>query len=489
MTPASDAVADAYNEVAFTSDPNAACHPDRLATIATLLGLDAAPVATSRVLELACGDGMNLLAIAATLPHAAFVGIDFAARPLARAQRMADNLGLGNVSLLQLDLREVPATLGQFDCIIAHGLYSWIPVDVRAHLLPLIARHLAPKGVAFVSFNVLPGCHLRRAVWDMLHYHTRNIPDLKSKVAAARALTRLVGTPGADEDIRQQAFRAEVRHVGESSESELAHDDLSIPNNPVYFHEFAADAAHAGLAFLAESKLYRMIGAGLASAVHRELEPMDRLAREQYLDFLYFCRYRESLLCHANALSRFVIQPPRVLGMHAAAALSLRRSAVDPAVGSDPDAGARALKELLLDRWPCSVPVPDLVKWRREATSATPSAGGLRPIESLLVELFVAGYVDLRTVPVAAVKLAGERPEAFAAARWIAREHTVVPNLYHDVVRLQDAAGRHLLGLLDGTRTRADLLAAMVGPAPSPARAAQLEQALAQFAKMALLVR
>ena len=117
----------------------------------------------------------------ATLPDATFVGFDFAARPIARAQRMASDLGLANIRLTQLDLREVPADLGSFDYIIAHGLYSWIPTEVRAHVMPLIARHLAPNGVAFVSFNTLPGCHMRRAVWEMLRYHTREIADLPAK--------------------------------------------------------------------------------------------------------------------------------------------------------------------------------------------------------------------------------------------------------------------------------------------------------------------
>ena len=97
-----------------------------------LLGIDVAPVATCRVLELACGDGANLVPIAATLPAATFVGFDFAARPIARAQRMIGELGLANVRALGLDLRDVPRDFGTFDYIIAHGLYSWVrPTSVR----------------------------------------------------------------------------------------------------------------------------------------------------------------------------------------------------------------------------------------------------------------------------------------------------------------------------------------------------------------------
>lgn len=80
-----DALAKAYDDVAYTSHPDTSSHPDRLAAIATLLGLDVAPFATCRVLELACGDGANVVPIASTLPNATFVGFDFAERPIARA--------------------------------------------------------------------------------------------------------------------------------------------------------------------------------------------------------------------------------------------------------------------------------------------------------------------------------------------------------------------------------------------------------------------
>jgi hypothetical protein len=106
---------------------------------------------------------------------------------------------------------ELPNNLGPFDRIVAHGLYSWIPASVRAQVMPLIASRLAPKGVAFVSFNAFPGCHLRRAVWEMLRYHTRDIADLKAKLAAARALLGLVGTPIAGESADGQARRSPRR--------------------------------------------------------------------------------------------------------------------------------------------------------------------------------------------------------------------------------------------------------------------------------------
>ena len=489
LDPGNDALIKSYNDVAYTSLPDAARHPARLATIGTLFGLDVAPLADCRILELACGDGLNLVPIAATLPNATLVGFDYAARPVARAQAMARDLGLTNVELLQLDLRELPADLGQFDYIIAHGLYSWIPADVRVHVLPLIARHLAPNGVAFVSYNTLPGCHMRRAVWEMLKYHTRDLPEMPAKVAAARSLLKLVATPVTTEDATQQAMRAEIRSASVSSEAALAHDDMSEPNDPVYFHEFMADAARAGLTFLAEARLGTMMGSGLAPEVRRALGPLDRLAREQYLDFIHFRRFRESLLCHANALTRFVVQPPRVLGMHVSASLSLRRAADSEASNTAASSEVDVLKQFLLARWPHSVTVTELAEWRKRTMPAAPAGSSIQPLELLLTELYVAGLVELRTMPVAVAAVAGDRPQAFAAARWINQEHEVIPNLYHEALRHQDPIGQKLLALLDGTRTREQLIEATGDSFSGPAGRARLDDVLAILARKALLVK
>ena len=484
----SGALAKAYDDVEYTSYPDAVSHPDRLATVATLMGLDVAPLATSRVLELACGDGTNLVPIASTLPDATFVGFDFAAKPVARAQRMAEDLGLTNIRLLQLDLREVPADLGKFDYIIAHGLYSWVPADVRGHVLPLIARHLAPKGVAYVSYNTLPGCHMRRAVWEMLRYHTRNTAGLPAKLVAARSLLAMMSAPVAGESGSQLAMREEIRDAAAGPDSKLAHDDMSEPNDPVYFHEFMADATRAGLSFLAEARLGTMMGTGLAPEVRQALRPLDRLSREQYLDFLYFRRYRESLLCHADASTRFVVQPARAMGMQVSASLNLRRAAAIESTAPDADPEIRALKDFLLAHWPLSIPAAELMQWRERTLPAPADGSAHRAMELLLSELYVAGLIDLRTLPVAAAAVPGERPKAFPAARWINRGRDVIPNLYHEALRHQDPIGQQLLALLDGTRTRDDLIAAIGGPFAGPGGRAKMDEVLGLLARKALLV-
>ena len=80
-------------------------------------------------------------------------------------------------------------------------------------------------------------------------------------------------------------------------------------------------------------------------------------------------------------------------------------------------------------------------------------------------------------------------PEAFAAARWINREHEIIPSLYHEALRYQDPRARKLLALLDGTRTCEELMAALGGPFAGSAGRAHLDDALRTLASKALLVR
>jgi SAM-dependent methyltransferase len=483
-----DPLVAAYNDIAYVGVPNGNSHPDHLASVATLLGLDVAPVATCRVLELGCGDGANLVPMAAALPAARFVGCDFSQRAIDRAQRMADDLGLRNISFLRLDLRDLPADLATFDYVIAHGLYSWIPADVRERLLPLVARHLAPNGVAFVSYNTYPGCHTRKATWEMLHYHTRGITDLKTKLVAVRGLIELLSDPARTQHSNDEAMRAELRNMAKLSDSALCHDDLSEPNDPVYFHEFVADTARSGLTFLAEAELHTM-GGDMTQRVRMALGPMDRLTREQYLDFVRFRRYRQSLLCHAGAVSQFVMRPPRVAAMHAHAAPGLRRAAREDVVPLEQDRDVRALRDILLERWPRSVPIAELAAAQAARAPESARAGAPRkPLVTLAVELWVAGTIELRTLAPALAATASERPVAFAPARWISQEFDHVANVYHEGIELKEPIGRQLLQMLDGRHARADLIATIGGPYALPNGAAQLDQALTRLAKLALLV-
>src|SRR3954453_6152435 len=131
-----DKLLQAYEEIAYVGAPNPNSHPERLGVVASLLGIDVARPSKARVLEIGCGDGANVIPMAAAAPDARFVAFDFAPSGIAKGRAMVEALGLRNIELRVLDIRDLPEDLGQFDYVIAHGVYSWVPDDVRAVTLP-----------------------------------------------------------------------------------------------------------------------------------------------------------------------------------------------------------------------------------------------------------------------------------------------------------------------------------------------------------------
>ena len=485
-------LAQRYDAIAYDAIAHPLTHPNRLATVATFLGMSPPAVATCRVLEVGCNDGANLIPMALTLPGAQFVGCDLSPRAIEAGRVTIDALGLSNVTLVEEDLAALSPLHGTFDYILAHGVYSWVPPAVRDSLFALAKARLAPSGVMFVSFNALPGCRVRQAAWEILHFHVDRIADPRARLDAARTLAKIIAEGGKVLHEADEATRAEFRAIAERTDSALFHDDLAVPNDPVYFHEFVAHAGRFGLRYLAEAELHSMSGAGLSADARAFLSSQDPISREQYLDFVRMRRFRQSLLRHEDSGTPLTMHPQRIVAMHVAADGSLLRAAAagkvaELARGLDPPGGGggpvRALLEALIRGSPLAL--------APEEIAAMPGLDGLpRPLAAILTDAYVAGIVNLHVHPPVLAGVAGDRPVASPLARWQARSQEDVTSLLHARVHLPDANARRLLTLLDGTRDRAELGAAMHGGAFRDDRAmaaAFVNHALEQFARLALL--
>src|SRR5579862_1943150 len=145
-----------------------------------------------RVLEVGCGDGANLLGMAVALPHSEFCGIDLAEEPLKRERTLATEAGIRNVSLRAMDFRDADSSLGKFDYVISHGVYSWVPPEVRARLLEVCNDRLQPNGIAMVSYAVYPGAYVTQMVREPMLFHTARPLDPVERVGQARDLMNLL---------------------------------------------------------------------------------------------------------------------------------------------------------------------------------------------------------------------------------------------------------------------------------------------------------
>ncbi len=294
-----------YDRVDYGGSEQTLAAPNLIAGISRLLGVASASPSRARVLELGCGNGAHLLPLAWYWPDAQFVGIDLAHSPIAQGRERARALGLQNLRLEQGDLSTLSAdTYGQFDYVIAHGLFSWVPTAVREATLALIGRSLTPMGVAYVSYNAYPGCRIRHLTRELLTYHLASEPYSIATAHKARAvLESVIALPAQERPPFLEHIETEARSVLEFGANFLFHDDLSPHNQAFYLHEFASMAGAAGLSYLGDPELGRLFEPEGQPALSQWLDSMsggDWLRRQQYLDFAIGTRFRRSLLCRTQ---------------------------------------------------------------------------------------------------------------------------------------------------------------------------------------------
>jgi SAM-dependent methyltransferase/methyltransferase-like protein len=505
---AGSGVACRYDEVPYASRPFPQTHPDNLATVATLFGMRPPPVETCRVLELGCAAGGNLIPLAATLPRGHFVGIDLSGRQIDEGRRVVSALGLRNVELRRLSILDAGDVPGEFDYIVCHGVFSWVPAPVRDKILAVCAERLAPNGVAFVSYNTYPGWHLPGVARAMMRFHAERFAEPAVRVRQARAVLEFLTTAVPPEsDGYGGGLHKELRLLRRVPDHYVFHEYLAEVNTPVYFHEFNSLAEGHGLQYLGEAAFLEMLTDHLAPGVAetvRLLAP-GLVQTEQYLDFLRNRRFRQTLLCHRGVPLNRAPAPECLERLYVASAFRPASARPDLGPGAVEEfrspgglpvtTGEPLLKAALLhlaEAWPAAVPFRDLLAaaLARPGREAEPGRSADAPhhrsLLAALLKCAAPGAVELSLTPPRLVVEVSERPRATALARYQAAAGAPVVSLRHQVVTLDDI-DRQVLRHLDGGRDRGQLLQALAGPAGPALSAQSLEQCLGRLARHGLL--
>lgn len=511
----------AYEEVIYPGLPFFQTHPSNLATVARLRGMRPASVYRCRVLELGCGDGGNLIPMAYALPESEFLGIDLGRKHIARGLEVVREMNLENITLRQQDLMLFPADAGEFDYIIAHGVYSWVPPEVRNQVLAICDRHLAPNGVAFVSYNCYPYGHLKDMARAMMLYRVRDIADPGERVAQARGVLEFLADAAAPgKDLYQAALHEQARRVRELPDQVLFHDDLESFSATFYFHEFAEHAARHDLRFVGEADFFRtqeIVSSPEVRDKLRELAGDDDVSREQYADFVKGRSFRQTLLCRRSVALRETPEPAEIREAHLSSPVeivseekSLRsRSRVDfrgrrEVVMTTDHPLTKAALACLGEAWPLEVAFRELIE-RAARLLASEGAGEIGDLKAetdatvnILFGWWRAGGLEINFYPLVTFSEVSEKPKASLYARLQAMEGPLVTSVRHASVKLDAEISRVFLYLLDGTRDReqlrADLTAAITdaqsasGGPPINLSPEMIDTNLRRFAKLGFLV-
>ena len=482
--PTPTTIPSSYDELPYIGKAFSQTHPDRLATLARLFGLSPPDVETCRVLELGCASGDNLIPMAIELPNARFVGIDLSERQIAKGRDTIAKLGLANIDLRQEDIAKVDASWGKFDYIVSHGIYSWVPAPIREKLLAICHDNLAANGVAFVSYNTLPGWHVRGMIRDVMVYHASQFQGATQKVRQARAILDFLTESAPTATSYGMTLRQELDAIRNEPDAYLYHDHLEETNDPFYFHQFAEAARQHRLQYLGEADLGDML---LSKFPPKVVETLTRIASdvirmEQYMDFVRNRLFRQTLLVHEGARIGRNIGGAMLKGLLVASGVRPESSApvltegvkesfkgpADSAFAIS-DALTKAALVTLAKRWPLCVPFEELAERCHAAVAGESANGKQRPLSDMELQAFgerlLSGYsvraVELRVAQPRLTDMPSARPVASPLARLQAEHGPMVTNLRHEPVNLNELS-RRMLPLLDGTRDVDALVAGVV---------------------------
>jgi len=496
--------ANAYDSVPYPGGLYLQTHPDRLAVMGTLFGMDPTAVERCRVLEIGCGDGSNLIPMAYGLPRSEFIGIDLAGNSIASAETSVRRAGLTNIRFRQLDLMEISPDLGQFDYIIAHGFYAWVPKPVQDKLLSVCHHNLNPNGVAFISYNANPGGHVRRALRDMMLFHTRRMGGSRERVQQGKSFVQNVLEAMDTRIPWRNVLDSEFKQMCERDDNVIYHDEYAPHFSPVYFADFIGHADEHGLQFLSEARLVDVIVPQVkpeARMALSELAGNDLLAYQQYLDFVRFRKFRQTLLCHREIHLRrdgFFDGLRRLL---IASELKSSAEQTDGFYEFSSERGAGSTKtnkpvtiaalRHLEHQWPRAEEFDDLASIVRAQIPNSRQEEVTEELSQEVLKLAGGSRVDLRTHHLPLADGVSERPEASLLARLESRESQFVSTLLHTRVKFEDEQGRRFLQLLDGTRDRRALAEAVAADLPDilpEMILGHVNSQLANLCRMGLLV-
>ena len=455
-----------HDRMPYVSLPIAYTQPARLGALVQLFGLPAPEAGHARVLELGCASGGNLIPLAAHHPNARFVGIDLSRRQVSDAQRRTAALGLNNIEVLQGDLATLSLGNQQFDYIICHGVFSWVPETVRLAILKICSQYLSDTGIAAISYNVLPGWHLRRVVRDLCQLHAGD-GDPATRAARIRRLMQHLAEASSD-DPYGMLLRAEARRLAGKPASYIVGEFLADCNDPLHFRDFVALAEGHGLRYICEgdapSSCIDMVAPKALSAIRTEAG-RDWMTAQALADAFSGRTFRRSILTRKSGRRASV--RPTVTALR-----NLHFTGRNRGDSENADMHHRVLTALGRT-YPGSSSFKDLLN----VLDVQPPQ-----LDRILLNLVVKGHVTIATTSLAVGTSMDRQPLGWSLARSeAATAQPWVTNLRHTPVILAPDA-RQLLSLLDGRSERSAL-------ADDTTSAADIDSLIKHLANNALLAQ
>lgn len=296
-------IKNSYDDLMYESKAFSQTAINALEARARMMGLQPAPAANAKVLELGCSMGGNIITQALYYPDAEFVGIDLSGRQVAQGNAIIEKMGLKNVRLEEKDILTVDESFGKFDYIIVHGIWSWMPDAVKDKIFSICRNNLTEQGIAYISYNVYPGWKRQEQLREIMYFAGRDVLEeplearTRKGLDALKALAEILeNDKGLDGGGKLPAIQKILNH----NFYYIAHEYMEAFNDPIYVNGFIEWANRHRLAYIGDTDLHVSFVSWMAEHTRERILALaggDYIAKEFYSDILSDRQFRRSLLC------------------------------------------------------------------------------------------------------------------------------------------------------------------------------------------------
>lgn len=280
---------------------------DLCARVAGYIAPRRGPAGSFRYLDLGTGQGVGLCLLAAANPQAEFLGIDFHPGHIAHAQDLAEAAGLTNIRFIEADFLDLaahwPADFGTFDYVVLHGIYSWVPVDVRASVVDCIDHATRPGSLVYNSYNTQPGW-LSTVPFQHLASRFKNVAGQTSEAALSDAIGLFDKLAEANSEIfrAMPPLKMRVDSLRGKDGNYLAQEYLHESWHPLWHSDVAqelerAKLSYIGSASIADSMLPAALGRTMQDIIVAQKNPM---LQQDVQDIVINQTFRRDIFCRGR---------------------------------------------------------------------------------------------------------------------------------------------------------------------------------------------
>ncbi|WP_244951914.1 methyltransferase regulatory domain-containing protein [Streptobacillus felis] len=297
-----------YDTIPYISKSFKKCQPIHLKTMMRMLGFETPKLLNSRVLEIGCSFGGNIIPMAIAYPNFEVIGLDLSKVQIDEGNEIIKKIGLKNIKLYHKNILEYDNEFGKFDYIICHGVFSWVPDEVKEAILRVIKSSLTETGVAVISYNTYPGWKRIDVARDLMLFSIDNLVDRslevneKDKVEMGKNAIRFY----LNNSIVDKNMKDVLENLLDKDTHYIYHEYFEKYNDPIYLYQFSKMLEKHGLIHVVDSSIsnsFPNFNNEVKSAINNECGD-NRLAKEQYYDFLRNTQFRTSIITHSNNTSK-----------------------------------------------------------------------------------------------------------------------------------------------------------------------------------------